>query len=135
MRNVRFESVDEFLEFLPEDELRVVNFLRKVVLDCIPEATEALSYNVPYYKLRRKICFIWPASVLWGKSKTYEGVRFGFTKGYLLRDETGYLDRGTRKQVYWKDFARVSDIDVLLLKSYLFEAVMIDAAADAGKDA
>lgn len=126
MQDVSFRSVDEFLEFLPDDERRITEVLRKVVLDIIPEATEKLNYNVPYYKRHKNICFIWPASVLWGKRKTRDGVRFGFTSGYLLTDESGWLARDTRKQVYWRDFKSVHEIDVARLKAYLCEAVLVD---------
>jgi hypothetical protein len=121
-----YKTIDGFLEFLPADELKLTVFLRNLVLDCIPECGEKLSYHVPYYYKHSNICFIWPASVTWGKKKSYEGIRFGFTKGYLLTDENGYLDRGERKEVYWRDFKHVRDIDVNILKSLLFEAVEID---------
>jgi hypothetical protein len=39
-----------------------------------------------------------------GKTKSYAGVRLGFTNGNLMQDETGYLDKGDRKQLLWKDF-------------------------------
>ena len=126
MQNVQFRNIDDFLDFLPDEELKLVTILRDIVLDSIPMVTEHLSYNVPYYKVNSNICFIWPSSILWGKKKAYEGVRFGFTKGYLLTDEKGYLDKGNRKQVYWKDFKRVSDIDVEFLKLFIFEAVLLD---------
>lgn len=92
----------------------------------MPWITEKLSYNVPYYKKNRGVFFIWPASVLWGKKQSYTGVRFGFQQGYLLADEIHYLERGGRKQVYWKDFTCVKDIDIDLLKAYIFEAVIVD---------
>ncbi|MBI3134664.1 MAG: DUF1801 domain-containing protein [Bacteroidetes bacterium] len=126
MQTVNFHTVDEFLDYLPEDELKLVLALRQLVLDCIPGVTEKLVYNVPYYKVNRNICFIWPAAILWGNKKSYTGVRFAFTNGNLLQDEIGYLDKGARKQVYWKDFTKVSEIDFDLLKAYLFEAVLID---------
>lgn len=126
MQNVSFNSVDEFLEFLPEDELKITERLRKIVLNAYPDLTEKLSFNVPFYKLHRNICFIWPASVLWGKSKTYEGVRFGLTYGYLLTDENNYLVKDNRKQVYWKDFANVKEIDPELLQSFIYESILID---------
>jgi hypothetical protein len=129
MQNVSFNTVDEFLEFLPEDELKIVNCLRKLVFDCIPDVRETLSYNVPYYKRHKNICFIWPSSILWGNKKTYDGVRFGFTAGYLLTDELNYLDKGDRKQVYWKDFKNIKEINVDVLKSYIFEALVIDDKA------
>ncbi|MBI3260710.1 MAG: DUF1801 domain-containing protein [Ignavibacteriae bacterium] len=126
MQNVSFRSMDEFFEFLPEDEYNIVQFLRCIVFECIPHAKEKLSFNVPYYTINRNICFIWPSSVFWGKKKSYEGVRFGFAKGYLLDDETSYLDKGSRKQIYWRDFKSIHEIDVELLKSYIFAAVLID---------
>ncbi|MGE0566528.1 MAG: DUF1801 domain-containing protein [Bacteroidia bacterium] len=126
MQNVNFKSVEEFLDFLPEDELRIVEILRRLIFDCVPGITEKLSYNVPFYKKRKGVFFIWPASVLWGKKQTYEGVRFGFQQGYLLADEINFLDRGERKQVYWRDFTNIKETDHDLLKAYIFEAVIID---------
>ncbi|MBS1537231.1 MAG: DUF1801 domain-containing protein [Bacteroidetes bacterium] len=126
MQNVSFRTVDEFLEFLPKDEFIIVDYLRRVIFEYIPHITEKLRYNVPFYKLHKNLCFIWPASVLWGKKKTYSGVRFGFTSGYLLNDELGYLDKGTRKQVYWKEFTDIKSIEVDILKSFIFAAVLLD---------
>ncbi|MBL0103197.1 MAG: DUF1801 domain-containing protein [Bacteroidetes bacterium] len=126
MQNVSFKSFEEFLDFLPEDELKVTEFLRKIVFECIPDATEKLAYNVPYYKRHKNICFIWPASILWGKKKTYSGVRFGFVSGHLLPDEPGFLEKGDRKFVYWKDFGNLKEINVELLKAYIYEAVLVD---------
>lgn len=128
MQAVKFKHIEEFLEFLPEQELRITLALRRLVLECMPMVREKLSYNVPYYSLNKSICFIWPAAVLWGKKPTYEGVRFGFTKGYLMEDEIGYLEKGTRKQVFWRDFKTMQDIDFELLRAYIFEAIMIDEA-------
>jgi hypothetical protein len=126
MQNVAFRNIEEFFEFLPDNEFKITKLLRRTVFDCIPNITEKLSYNVPFYSQHRTICFIWPASVLWGKKKTYEGVRFGFSNGHLLSDESTYLSKGNRKQVYWIDFTGAKDIDIDLLRSYIFEAVQID---------
>ncbi|MBA3662996.1 MAG: DUF1801 domain-containing protein [Bacteroidetes bacterium] len=125
-QSVSFKTVEEFLEYLPEDELKIVKVLRKLVLDSLPGVTEKLSYNVPFYKVHRGICFIWPSSVKWGKGHSWTGVRFGFQQGNLLSDEINYLDKGERKQVFWKNFSSVKDIDADLLKSYIFEAAIID---------
>jgi molybdopterin-guanine dinucleotide biosynthesis protein A len=53
-------------------------------------------------------------------------MQFGFNKGYLLTDEINYLEKGNRKQVYWKTFHSVKEIDIDLLKAYIFEAVSVD---------
>jgi hypothetical protein len=126
MQNVSFKSVDEFLDFLPEDELKITEHLRSIIFNCIPDVTEKLSYNVPFYKRHKNICFIWPASIVWGNKINRQGVRFGFTHGYLLKDEINFLDKGNRKQVYWKDFSNLKEINSPLLKSYLFDSILID---------
>jgi hypothetical protein len=125
-QEVSFRGVDEFLAYLPENELIIVELLRKIVLDCLPDCIEKLAYNVPYYKINKNICFIWPASVKWGKTISFQGVRFGFPNGNLLADEENYLDKGQRTQVYWKNFTSLKSIDAELLRSYIFEAVLID---------
>ena len=125
MQNVNFRNVEAFLQFLPEEELKIVQLLRKIIFSCLPDCTEKLSYNVPFYKVHSSICFIWPSSVTWG-SVQGEGVRLGFTKGYLLPDEDNCLDKEDRKHVYWKDFYSVKDIDTDLIKAYIFEAAYID---------
>ena len=126
MQDVSFRNIDEFLEFLPIEELNVVKQLRKIIFDCVPNITEKLSYNVPFYKKNKGMFFIWPASILWGKKKSYSGVRLGFQQGYLLEDDLNILNKGDRKQVYYLDFTNLKDIDVDVLKTYIFDAVLID---------
>jgi hypothetical protein len=125
MQQVSFSTIAECLDFLPPDELKLTEFLRGLIFECVPEVEERLSFNVPYYFRNAGLFFIWPGSIGWGK-KTYPGVRFGFQSGYLIPDEIGYLDKGGRKQVYWRDFHSLAEIDVELLKSYIFEAVIVD---------
>lgn len=126
MQHAKFRSVEECLAFLPPDELALTEQLRAIVQDCIPDAKERISFNVPFYERHKDICFIWPASVLWGKKKTCEGVRFGFAYGNLLVDEGGFLEKGGRKQVYWRDFTRLTAKDAEMLRSLLYQAVLVD---------
>ena len=128
MQNVSFRNVEEFLDYLPEKERAVVDYLREIIFECIPECEEKLSYNVPYYYRHARICFLWPASVPWGNVKM-DGVQLGFCKGYLLQDDINYLEKGSRKQVFSKTFFTIEDIDVDLLRSYLFDAVEVDEAS------
>lgn len=126
MQNVSFSDMEAFFDFLPERELKLVRFLRSLIMECIPGCKEKLSWNVPFYYRHANICFLWPSSVTWGNVKQGDTVRLGFTKGYLLQDEIGYLDKGDRKEVYWHDFTNIKEIDTALLKAYLFEAGRID---------
>ena len=126
MQNVSFSTIDQLLDFLPNDELLILETLRELIFNTIPFVKEKLSFNVPFYFLKRNVCFLWPASVLWGKKKTCEGVRLGFAKGYLMSDPEGILEKGTRKQIYWVDFSNKSAVNVALIRQYLLEAVSLD---------
>jgi len=128
MQNVDFKDIGELLEFLPADELKIVELLRKIVFSCIPDIEEKFSYNVPFYKRHSNVCYIWPASVQWGNVKL-SGVQFGFNKGYLMLDDIDWLEKGNRKQVYCKTFYSAKEIDIELLKAYIFEAALIDEEA------
>jgi hypothetical protein len=122
---VDFQDLDDLYAYLPEHELKMVKALRALVYECIPEVKEKLSYNVPFFRLRRNICFIWPGSVPWGG--TFKGVQFGFTKGHLLADAAGYLDAGKRKFVRTRTYQSLSEADFESLRALLYEAQVIDA--------
>ena len=125
MQRIKFDSVEDFLDYLPDYERRIVDQLRIILHDCIPECREKLAYNVPYYYRHSRICFIWPSSIPWGIVKL-NGVQLGFCNGYLINDDAHYLERGNRKQVYVKTFMDIREIDVDLVKSYIYDAVKID---------
>ena len=125
MQDVHFRDMDELLEFLPEDERILVEILRELVHECIPRVKEKLSYNAPFYALNKNICYIWPGAVPWGKV-TFKGVQFGFTKGHLLQDEHNMLEAGKRKFVRTIKFYKPEDIDLDLMRMFLFEAAELD---------
>lgn len=120
----KFNSVDEFLDFIPMEERRIVENLRDIIFEVLPECREKLAYNVPYYYRHSRICFVWPSSIPWGGIDS--GVAIGFCKGNLLSDEINYLEKGNRKEVYMKIFSTAKEIDPDMLKFYLFEAREID---------
>ena len=127
MQNVHFNTVEDFLDYLPGHERKMVDTLRRIVMECIPDAKEKLAYNVPYYYRHSRICFIWPASVPWGNVKL-NGVQLGFCRGNLLQDSIGFLEKGTRKQVYTKTYTDVKTIreDEDLIRAFLFDAIEVD---------
>ena len=119
-----FKTVDEFLASLQEDELRITEALRTLVIECIPDVKEKLGYNVPFYSRYSRICFIWPGSVPWGKN-VKQGVEFGLCKGNLLADPS-YLTIGNRKEVYIKTFHSLKEINQDIIRQLLYEASVID---------
>jgi len=56
----------------------------------------------------------------------YDGVRMGFTKGHLIQNDVNYFKQGKRKYMSARDFKTVADIDIDLVKMYLFKAIEID---------
>jgi hypothetical protein len=124
IQEVDFRNINDFLDFLPEDHLKVVEALRALVFECIPDAGEKLSWNVPFYHRFGRICFIWPSSVNWG-TMNRTGVDIGFWRGHLLSDPS-YLDKGKRKQIYVKTFHHPREIDAEALRLVLYDAVVVD---------
>lgn len=123
----KFRSMGEFWDHLPDDEREIVDVLRQIVLENVPPyVAERLSYNVPYYYGKRRICMIWPASVPRGGFKT--GVLLGFSEGYRLVDVDRYLTHGTNKVVFYKIYRSVDEIDERAIVKLLYEAVDLDSS-------
>ena len=117
----------EFWEHLPEDQRIITDVLRQIVLETLPSyCKEKLTYNVPFYYGKRRICLIWPASVPWGGFN--KGVFFGFCQGPKLTDNDHYLVHGTNKQIYYRIFQSHDEIEVDNLTKLLKQAVEIDNA-------
>jgi Domain of unknown function (DU1801) len=129
MQNVSFNSLDDFFDFLPPDEQKIVQLLRQTVLDCLPRAKEKLSFNVPFYAVNKTICFIWPGSVWWGSKQSIYGVQFGFVQGHKLTNIDQHFRAGQRKQVILKTYQNIQEIDTEILRAMLYEAYLIDQAA------
>jgi hypothetical protein len=124
-KGIKFKSMLEFWEYLPENERIVVDVLRQIILKHLPSyCKEKLSYNVPYYYGKRRICLIWPGSVPWGGIR--EGVLFGFCYGNRLKDANNYLTHGTNKQVFYKIYYSPDEINYKAIVSLLKEAVEVD---------
>jgi hypothetical protein len=124
-QRIKFQTLLEFWEYLPDNERIIVDVLRQIVLSTLPDnCRERLSYNVPYYYGRKRICLIWPASVIGGGIK--KGVLLGFCQGYRLKDAEGYLLHGTNKRVFYKIFNSVDEIEEGPIISLIKEAIEID---------
>jgi len=47
----QFQTIDEYVETFPEDVQRILKRLRQTIQEAAPEATEAISYQMPTFKL------------------------------------------------------------------------------------
>ncbi|SDW75611.1 DUF1801 domain-containing protein [Flavobacterium degerlachei] len=115
-QGIEFSTVDEFLDYLPADELEIVLLLRKIILECMPDCKEKLANNVPFYYRHSRICYIWPATIPW--EKVSKGVAIGFCKGDSLLDETFETTKFT--------FNLIKEIDIDFVKQQIQEAILVD---------
>src|SRR5450631_2380693 len=124
---MRTRSILHLYELLPEDERLITDVLRQIIIDnLLSHCKEKISYNVPFFYGNKGIAIIWPASIPRGGIK--KGVLLGFWYGNKLKDEDKYLTNGTNKQIFYKIFTDVEQIDEKAICKLLNEAVEVDAA-------
>lgn len=49
-----YKTIDEYISLYPVDIQKILARIRKVIKDEVPEATEAISYQIPTFKLNGK---------------------------------------------------------------------------------
>ncbi len=121
----KIKSLIELYDYLPEGELLLVDVLRQIAIDSLNGyGKEKISYNVPFFHGNKSICLIWPASVPRGGIKS--GVMFSFWYGNRLKDVDNYLTHGTNKQIFYKIYHSVDEIDEIALRKLMQEAIELD---------
>jgi Domain of unknown function (DU1801) len=103
----------------------IVDVLRQIITVNLPaNCKEKISFSVPYFYGNKGICIIWPSTILRGGIK--KGVLLGFWYGNKLKDADNYLTHGTNKQIFYKIFYNVDEINERAIVKLLREAVTID---------
>jgi len=121
----KIKSVLQLFEILPEEERIIVDVLRQIILENLPEyCKEKISYNVPFFYGNKGICIVWPSTIPRGGIK--EGVLLGFWYGNKLKDVDQYLIHGTNKQIFYKIFKTPEEINEKAIVKLLKEAVKLD---------
>lgn len=121
-----FDSIEEYLDSLPENQQQITKLLRNTVYDCLPEVSEKWNGKFLIFSNKSRICIIAPLGGPLENVKQ-EGVRLAFVKGKLLNDETGYFDHSTRAKTPIKTFLTIQEIDQELLRAYLYAAIELDS--------
>jgi hypothetical protein len=123
--SIKIRSLATLYDLLPSHERMMVDVLRQIISDELPNrCKEKISYNVPYFYGNKGICIIWPATIPRGGIKS--GVLLGFWYGCKLKDLDQYLIHGTNKQIYYKIFQSVEEIDEKAIRKLLKEAILLD---------
>ena len=122
---IKIRSILHLYESIPEEQRIIVDVLRQIVAENLPSnCKEKISYNVPFFYGRKGICIIWPSAIPRGGIK--EGVLLGFWYGNQLKDPDHYLTHGTNKQIFYKIFNSVDEIDEKPIVKLLKEAAKLD---------
>ena len=122
---MKIKSLTQLYDLLPENEMIIVDVLRSLIKDTLPDhCREKISYNVPFFYGKKGICIIWPSTIPRGGIN--EGVLLGFWYGNRLSDEDHYLLRGTNKQIFYKIFKDPDQIDEKAIVKLLKEAIKLD---------
>lgn len=122
---MKIRSLLELYELLPEEERLIVDILRELIKEQLPShCKEKISYNVPFFYGNKSICLVWPSSVPRGGIK--KGVMLAFWYGNRLADADRYLTHGTNKQVFYKVYHSVDEINIKAIVKLLREAVNLD---------
>lgn len=122
---LKIRNLVELYTLLPEDEKLMVDVLRQTIIGALPEyCKEKISYNVPFFYGNKGICIIWPSTIPRGGIK--KGVLLGFWYGHKLIDADCFLSHGTNKQIFYKIYQGVEEIDEKPIKKLLKEAIRLD---------
>lgn len=83
-------QVDDFIEAMPAERRRLMQFVRRLLLSAAPEMREKISYGIPFFSR-----FTWMTYL----NPTEQGLDVGFTRGHLLSDTHARLEVRDRKIV------------------------------------
>src|SRR6476660_2293500 len=108
--STKIKSLVQLYEILPDDERMIVDVLRQIIIEHLPPTCkEKISFNVPFFYGKKGICIIWPSAIPRGGIK--KGVLLGFWHGNKLKDADKYLTHGTNKQIFYKIYYSVDEIN------------------------
>jgi hypothetical protein len=116
------KSISKFISALPHEEKEMAVKLRDIVLSVNPSFKEKFAYGVPYYYIKKRVCFIWPTSI--PRSGLSGGVMFGISQGVILKKKFDIIRCGTCKVVGWIQYFNSKDIKPEIIKDILVEAVI-----------
>ncbi len=116
---MRSKEVDLYLRRTPKPLRDLMTGVRTIILKTIPDVEESIKFTVPFYSYQGLLCYLSPL-------KKKDGIYIGFTKGYLMSDESGIFSGKDLKQIRHIQFRKKSDIKIKLLKEYLEEAAMLN---------
>lgn len=88
----------------------------EMILDLIPNVCSNIKYKIPFYSLRKNLCYLNPSG---------NHIYIGFPYGHLLSNEQDILITNNRKQVRHIDIFSLEDLQKESVKEIILEAAII----------
>ena len=101
------EYIDDFDPVLRDILIR----LREIIYQVVPDATEAIKWSVPTFRLQKNICYI---------AGFKNHVTLAFHDGKMLKDPDGLL-LGTGKHMKYLKFKSTDELDEDRLRKWILE--------------
>jgi len=119
MKQKKSNDVDLYLRHTPKLLRDLMIEVRAIIWKTIPDVEETIKFTVPFFSRQGLLCYLSPL-------KKNDGIYIGFTKGYLMSDESGIFTGKNLKQIRHIEFRKSSDIKKKMLREYLEEAMMLN---------
>jgi len=110
-------NVDFYIEKQDLETSLIVQTIRDIILSCAVQIQERMKYKIPFYSYHSNICYI---------NVRNKVVDLGFVNGANLSNHQGLLEVKDRVSVRTISFQKNSEIDAILLKELIFEAIILD---------
>lgn len=115
-------TIEEFISSLPHEEKKMTIQLREIILETNTAFKEKFAYGVPFYYIKKRVCFIWPTSI--PRSGLSGGVVFGLCNGVILKKKFDIISCGNNKVVGWIQYQSLMQIKPKTIKEILTEAII-----------
>lgn len=109
------KAVDAFIDGLPDDKAVLVNRLRELLHELVPEIVEKLSFKIPFYHYHGMFCYINP---------TKNGIDLGLCRGKDLAPEFPQLQLKERAIVATVSIQATKDFEKLKLRELITAAAV-----------
>ena len=120
--------VESYIHQLEEQEQEIVSYLHDLLTQRYG-MTYKLRYKVPFYDIKKWLCYINPQKK---RSKKLEpqqssrGIELCFLHGRWMKDPQGALNPKDRVQIYGITYYTLEEIDEVVLDVLIQEAIEID---------
>ena len=116
MPNINMEAI-EYIRNIPPPFRAIIEELRSIIFNSIPDITENFKDNMPIYEKNGAVCFI--------QKEPKQHVVLGFYKGKELSDTKNLLEGADNKKKYII-ITNIEDINKKVLFEMIREAVSLN---------